>query len=650
MRVRWLLPLCLWLYAGIAGAAGVTPAVDLSRLDGRHDLAGAVSLLVDPTGARGWQDVVAADAAGDFRPVDADFARGYTTDALWLRIGVLAAPGNTRSHWLQVLPPFLDDLQLYVVADGVLLHHQQRGDRHPVAAIELPSGATLLQLPKLQQPAVLYLRVQTTSSMTVSLRLWHEHALEFRQVREDWYLGIYFGVLLAILVLNLFNAALLRERIFLLYCAYLGAQVLYGLATTGAALQHLPAIPAAMADRGVGLSLGLTIAVGIPFYLRVLAMPPGSWRWRLLNGVAVLAALVGLSAFTDRYVQLAWLLQSSVLLLFLLAGPLAWRHLRRGRGQQRLAGGAFLLYMAPVLVSIANYAGVIHLGQASLVSPFLANLVHIWLLHLALARQIREVEQEKQQLAQDAVVARAQVEQQRQQAEDHERFLAMIAHEIRTPISVVRAANESLRVLGSDESSLRELRHERIERAVRRMDLLLELALRRGRELEPGVSGQPAQAVDLVALTREVLAQFSDRDGIGLAAPATPATVLAHPDLLHFVLVNLLDNACRYAPPGTPVQVHIAAVQRDGRDGWCWSIEDGGPGVPVADRERIFGRYVRLDERAGAPGLGLGLYIALGLVERDGGQLHCVEPLQFGGARFEIWLPGAAATPAGDGA
>jgi signal transduction histidine kinase len=370
----------------------------------------------------------------------------------------------------------------------------------------------------------------------------------------------------------------------------------------------------------------------------------------LLHGIAALAALVGLSAFTDWYVRLAWLLQSSVLLLFLLAAPLAWRHLRSGRGQQRLAGGAFLLYMAPVLVSIANYAGVIHLGPASLVSPFLANLVHIWLLHLALARQIREVEQEKQQLAQDAVMARAQIAQQRQQAEDHQRFLAMIAHEIRTPISVIRAANESLRVLGDDESSLRELRHERIERAVRRLDLLLELALHRSQQLEPGVAGQPARAVDLVALTREVLAQFADRDGIGLDAPVTAATVLAHPDLLHFVLVNLVDNACKYAPPGTPVQVRVAAATRDGRDGWCWSIEDSGPGVPVVDRERIFGRYVRLDERAGVPGLGLGLYIASGLVERDGGQLYCVEPRQLGGACFEIWLPGAAAAPAGDGA
>ncbi|HYT25103.1 MAG TPA: ATP-binding protein, partial [Actinomycetota bacterium] len=100
------------------------------------------------------------------------------------------------------------------------------------------------------------------------------------------------------------------------------------------------------------------------------------------------------------------------------------------------------------------------------------------------------------------------------------------------------------------------------------------------------------------------------------------------------------DNAAKYAPAGVPVWVDAL------RDGSLvvLAVEDGGPGVPTAERERIFDRFGKLDANAvrRAGGVGLGLYIARRLARAEGGDLLLVEPTRpDAGARFELRLPPA---------
>jgi signal transduction histidine kinase len=99
------------------------------------------------------------------------------------------------------------------------------------------------------------------------------------------------------------------------------------------------------------------------------------------------------------------------------------------------------------------------------------------------------------------------------------------------------------------------------------------------------------------------------------------------------VLGNLLENAHRHAG-GSPVVVTVT-----GGDPATVLVTDTGPGVPPADRERIFDRLVRLDEaRGGDGGAGLGLAIARGIARAHGGDLRCVEPPSGRGAAFELAL------------
>jgi signal transduction histidine kinase len=119
---------------------------------------------------------------------------------------------------------------------------------------------------------------------------------------------------------------------------------------------------------------------------------------------------------------------------------------------------------------------------------------------------------------------------------------------------------------------------------------------------------------------------------------------IADPDQLDQVLWALLDNAVRHGR-GTPVEVVLSARPEEGRI--AATIRDAGPGVPLADRERVFERYARSEGSAQVEGTGLGLYVSRLLCRAMGGDLLLegdgLAPNGSGGA-FTILLPGEAPT------
>lgn len=227
--------------------------------------------------------------------------------------------------------------------------------------------------------------------------------------------------------------------------------------------------------------------------------------------------------------------------------------------------------------------------------------------------------------------------QERRLIAEQDQLLALIGHEIRTPVAIVQAAADSLRLLDQARPNAeRERRYERIIAAARRIDAMIALAARR--DSRSAFAGDNPQQVDLVELTAEVLAELgeAERRQVRFATAETHATVFVGLELMRFVLINLLDNAFKYAPPGTSIDISLRQSLLS--EQVTWTITDQGPGVDEAERERIFEKFYRCPRQSSSPGLGLGLYIARSSIERFGGRLGYVartEP----GACFEISLP-----------
>ncbi len=226
-------------------------------------------------------------------------------------------------------------------------------------------------------------------------------------------------------------------------------------------------------------------------------------------------------------------------------------------------------------------------------------------------------------------------EQAALQAEQRLRdFLSDAAHELRTPVTGMQAAAESL-LRNQTSRADREILAVQVVREARHAarlvdDMLLMSRVDQGLDLV-------REPLDLVAAARAAASRPMPLGETVVDVTGDEAWVSADADRIAQVLGNLLANASRVAE-------HVDIdVRTDGTD-VVLDVTDDGPGVPAADRERIFERMVRLDEGRDrhAGGVGLGLPVARGIAEAHGGRLTCEESPT--GARFRLTLP---ATPAG---
>ena len=230
--------------------------------------------------------------------------------------------------------------------------------------------------------------------------------------------------------------------------------------------------------------------------------------------------------------------------------------------------------------------------------------------------------------------------------QDGQELLHILAHELRRPLTALLGA---LATLEARQQTLSALQQQE----------LVEIARRQGEQL-----GRLLEQL-LTAASRDrghaPLARRSLVDGAALAEEAGAAARLAHPDhpitieaagplpvwvdppAVSRILGNLLDNAAAYSPQGTEIRL---SANRDGPHA-VFAVQDQGPGIPPADRDRIFQRYTRLHPWTASPGarLGLGLHIARRLARAHQGELQVANLSGRPGARFELRLPLTASTP-----
>ncbi len=234
----------------------------------------------------------------------------------------------------------------------------------------------------------------------------------------------------------------------------------------------------------------------------------------------------------------------------------------------------------------------------------------------------------------------------RKSFEAQRRFVADASHELRTPAALIRANAEVLErealVTGDGDALLTDIIGE-ADRLGGLVGELLQLAAWDETRLtvEPVRLDAAALAADTVRGATALAAERSVRLEMDAPMPV-PATVDRY-RLVQLLLI-LIDNAIDHSPPGETVTVRVRGV--DGNA--VIEVDDRGPGIPPAERERIFEPFTRLSgtTRHGSGGTGLGLAIARRIVDAHGGTIRADSPAG-GGARFSVTLPGVAGqTPA----
>jgi signal transduction histidine kinase len=218
------------------------------------------------------------------------------------------------------------------------------------------------------------------------------------------------------------------------------------------------------------------------------------------------------------------------------------------------------------------------------------------------------------------------------------RIIADSAHELRTPVTLIRGSLEAMidGVFPLDLNTIRSVYDETM-RLSRLIDMLRELELIDSGELKLSLDDIPVlpvleKAVNLFktqAGEKGIGIEVGDPGAIGLAVCV---------DALRFdeLLYNLIENAIKYGPRGGKV---VLAARREGSSVLI-SVDDSGPGIPASERKNVFERFYRMDKSRAqdSGGRGLGLSIAYEIVAAHGGNIH-VEDSPLGGARFVVTLP-----------
>ncbi len=222
-----------------------------------------------------------------------------------------------------------------------------------------------------------------------------------------------------------------------------------------------------------------------------------------------------------------------------------------------------------------------------------------------------------------------------------DRFLAVLAHELRNPLAPIRNALRLMRGLGGDEPD-RAMAERQVIHLARLVDDLMDVS-----RVATGKIELRKRTIDLGTVARraiEAARSAIDARGLALALeiPREPVFVEADPTRLEQVLWNLLSNAAKYTDPGGTIRLTAA---REGDDAVV-RLADTGIGIEPAMLAQVFEMFVQAREVAGRSdgGLGLGLSLVKTLVELHGGRVEASAPRSAGaGSTFTVQLPAAAA-------
>jgi two-component system sensor histidine kinase KdpD len=304
-----------------------------------------------------------------------------------------------------------------------------------------------------------------------------------------------------------------------------------------------------------------------------------------------------------------------------------------GRGTATLAGAEGLHLP---LVGSRGPVGVLAIGLGPEAPPPGTEAMHLL---EAIANQTA-LALERALLARDAHRQRIAAEAEKLK----NAILAAVSHDLRTPLASISGAASSLASSADrlDAAARRELVltiHEEAQRMSRLANNLLEMGRLQSRSLNLRLEWQPLEEVFGSALN-QLEAAMKDREVV-IRVPESLPLVAIDEVLIERVLVNLLENALRYTPPGTPIEMVASA----GPGEVVVEVLDRGPGLVRGEESLIFDKFFRGEAARSQQGVGLGLAVARAIVEAHAGRIWA-ENREGGGAAIRFTLPIKGEPPA----
>lgn len=427
---------CLPLLAGAVDFDDATRQLPLGKL---------MQVYEDVDGSASIDQVSAPAFASRFRTHTRDVLNaGYSTSVFWLKLDLrpVGLPAAAPRQWLLELAyPPLDHLELYLPdAEGKWRLAQRTGDALPYASRQIRQNNYLFELPlPREQTTTVYLRLHSQGSVQAPLTLWSAEAYIESQPGRFYVLGMIYGVLLVMLVYNLFIYLSVRDVSYLYYILYIGAFGLYQISVNGAGVAYFWPDSPWWTNAATPLFIGAAGLFGCQFtrhFLQVRRLSPGFDRLLLLlMAWGVLVMLLAVSLSYGVALRMATALALTFTVSVFAVGVMAWRRGVRVARWFVIAWTAFLLGGLVNTLMVLGYLPNVFL---TMYASQIGAALEVALLSLALADRINRLREEQSRALRDSGRKLEQLNQQLARSNRlKDEFLATVTHELRTPMNGV---------------------------------------------------------------------------------------------------------------------------------------------------------------------------------------------------------------------
>ncbi|SUQ57092.1 Sensor histidine kinase YycG [Raoultella terrigena] len=587
-------------------------------------------------------DTFASLPESDLQPLHKIPSFGYSRKAWWLKATLPASYFAGEPRWLQVGPSFVDNLTVFYRPAGSAAPWTRKtfGDHAPARESDIDYRESVLIFPPPPGPAgyEVVFHLQSTSTLILLATLSSPEEFVQSATIDTAFWSFYFGLAIIASGIALWLAIALRRRLLWGICLF---SLNYPLV---AALHGYPewlfgqaVLP--VQDYMISCLSLLSYATALWLHAEVFDLKKNMPRlYRLLLLAVGLNVVLQLSIPLGFY-GLAMQIEAGI---FFIASPVllttSWMLWRRKAIDLNtlLLGLLPPVYVASAALVLLSIHGIIPYHQAIYSAWQYALIVHIITVLIIAVLRVRAENRrllQKQQLARELRIEREASFNQRQ-------FMGMVAHEFRTPLAIIQAALENLRLCAATLEQ--EPRLDRMQRATTRLVQLTDNCLADARLSSEAfsVDKQDAALLPVIQMAATVV-DLSLKHNLRirlegqLVAPDAPSpTLFIDSGLLCVALANLFDNSVKYAPCGE-ISIDIAQKERHVEI----RIRDMGPGIAGEAIELIFERYRRGETHGASPaGTGLGLYVARQIVQAHGGDLWLAANTPTG-CEFALTLP-----------
>lgn len=572
-----------------------------------------------------------------FEGFERSLSKSYTSSVYWIKIDIKDQVEKKEALIFKVSPVFLDNVQIYELRrDKKQLGFCQLGDRFPMSTPcrrpDVVSGITL-------HPATttLYLRVKTTSIMLVQSEIL---PLSLAQRSENFFhlfFGIDFGLLLAACFFAAYRLVNDKDALSLnFFCFQIVAILLFALRNGYVGFYLFPNMPLVV-DRAFSLfSLFASLFGLLTYRAFLLTFPLNFYLKKILNLFAILFGL-NITVYLTGF-HLEAMRNNIILIIFcwILLLPLIYLVHRK---ENFISHSMFVLYFFILILFLVELC--------FMLLPQQGKSVPLWTLHslspqslmssvfIIILMQKRSIwmSETRRKLELDVALSKHQVMFEREQRQQQHALMAMLTHELKSPLSVIQMAIGSKRVQETYRLSPMSLEH--IRKAVHDMNMLIEHCIEVDKLTQESAHRIKSQII-LRSFIQQCLSLIEHKERIVVLCTVDPI-LLVDVHALQVILNNLLDNALKYALGNSQVHLVVYKQKIGEKEGILFIIQNLMIQNEKLDPLKIFEKYYRSSNAQRQRGTGLGLWIVKEFVRYIDGQVQCVIKEQI--IEFHLWVP-----------